>query len=145
MRALLDVNLLVALFSPSHVGFREAHEWLVSNRTAGWASCPMTVNGFVRIVTNPNAGLQIRVEEALRRLQSFCEASDHQFWATGVSLLDESLFRPAYLAGPKQIADVYLLGLAVRNGGRLATFDRRIPLNAVAGAKPHHLEVLGRV
>ena len=40
------------------------------------------------------------------------------------------------------ITDLYLLGLAVHHGGRLATFDRGIPLSAVIGAKPENLAVV---
>jgi len=43
----------------------------------------------------------------------------------------------------RQFTDVYLLGLAVRHGGKLVTFDRSIPLEAVMGAGPRHLELLG--
>ena len=34
-------------------------------------------------------------------------------------------------------------GLAVAQGGKLATLDRSIPLKAVVGAVPHHLELIG--
>jgi len=46
------------------------------------------------------------------------------------------------IAGHQKITDAYLLGLAVRNHGRLATFDRSIPLNAVHGARASHLAVI---
>jgi predicted nucleic acid-binding protein len=68
---------------------------------------------------------------------------DHHFWEDAVSLLDETLFRTANLGGHKQITDAYLLGLAVRNHGRLATFDRNIPLHAVHGAKSSHVALIG--
>ena len=38
--------------------------------------------------------------------------------------------------------DVYLLALAVAQGGRLVTFDRGISPDAVAGAQPKHLVTL---
>jgi uncharacterized protein len=44
--------------------------------------------------------------------------------------------------GPKQITDVYLLSLAVRRGGRFATFDASIPSDAVKGAQKRHLLAL---
>jgi hypothetical protein len=46
------------------------------------------------------------------------------------------------VAGHQNITDAYLLGLAVRNHGRLATFDRSIPLNAVLGARPGNLALI---
>ena len=53
-----------------------------------------------------------------------------------------ALFDHAFILGPNQITDVYLLGLAVKNGGRLVTFDRGLPLKAVRGAEARHLVVL---
>jgi hypothetical protein len=74
-----------------------------------------------------------------------CAGPDHEFWSDSVSLLDELLFRLQAIAGHRQITDVYLLGLAVRHGGRLATFDGSIPLKAVVGAGPAHIELIGGV
>ena len=68
--------------------------------------------------------------------------ADHEFWPDNISIADEELFDPAFILGPSQIADVYLLALAVKNGGRLVTFDRGIPMKAVRGAEPRHLVVL---
>ena len=75
------------------------------------------------------------------RLESFCSSGDHVFWQDSLSLRNERRFR---LAGVtyRQITDIYLLGLAVENGGRLATFDQRIPLRAVIDAGPDSLEVI---
>ena len=50
MRALLDVNLLIALLDPDQVFHERAHDWWEANRSAGWASCPLTENGVVRIM-----------------------------------------------------------------------------------------------
>ena len=46
------------------------------------------------------------------------------------------------LVSHRQLTDVYLLGLATRMGGQLATFDATIPLKAVRGATPQTLAVL---
>lgn len=45
-------------------------------------------------------------------------------------------------ASAKQLTDLYLLGLAVKHQGCFVTFDQRIPLSAVQGAKPENLVVL---
>jgi hypothetical protein len=76
------------------------------------------------------------------RLSALCAGPGHEFWSDSVSLLDESLFRPQAVSSHRQITDAYLLGLAVRRGGRLATFDRSISLKAVVGAAPAHLELI---
>lgn len=141
---LLDVNLLIALFDPAHPNHEEAHQWFRTRRKRGWATCPLTINGFVRVVSSPAyPTIEASPAEAVSRLRAFCAGADHHFWPDDLSLLDETRFRPALLQGPQQLTDVYLVALAVRNGGRLATFDRTIPWKAVAGAEARHLEALG--
>ena len=80
--------------------------------------------------------------EVTDRLRMFCSPEDHHFWPDSVSLTDESLFQLPFVLGHKNITDAYLLGLAVRNHGRLATFDRNIPLKAVRGAEPRNLVLI---
>ena len=62
-----------------------------------------------------------------------------------IALLDESLFRPSMIGGHQKITDAHLLGMAARNHGRLATFDRSIPMKAVVGAVPGNLVLIGSV
>ena len=52
------------------------------------------------------------------------------------------MFDHSRILGPNQITDVYLLALAVKNGGRLVTFDRGVPLKAVRNAQARHLVVV---
>jgi len=141
--ALLDVNVLVALFDPDHVHHELAHDWFADHRANGWATCPVTENGFVRVLANPAYGAAaIRVGDLTARLRKFCKSGGHRFWPDQVSVTDESVFRTALLSGHRQLTDVYLLGLALKNGGRLATFDRTIPVGAVVGARPDTLAVI---
>uniref|UniRef100_Q01V53 Ribonuclease VapC n=1 Tax=Solibacter usitatus (strain Ellin6076) TaxID=234267 RepID=Q01V53_SOLUE len=142
--ALLDVNVLIALFDPAHIDHVEAHRWFGLNRKRGWATCPITINGCVRILSSPGyPGINASPAEITARMQASFANVDHHFWPDSVSLLDEALFRPSMITGHKNITDVYLLGLAVRNHGRLATFDQSIPLKAVHGAAPGNLVVIG--
>lgn len=143
MIALLDVNVLVALFDPDHVHHVVAHDWLAENGESGWASCPITENGALRVLANPTLELQVSLGDLARLLQRFCERSRHQFWPDDVSLLDSSAVDVGHIRGFKQLTDAYLLALAVKHGGRLVTFDDRIPLAAVNGARQEHLQVLG--
>ena len=144
--ALLDVNVLVALHDPAHPNHEDAHRWFGRNRKRGWATCPVTVNGCVRVLSNPAyPTVTATPAEAASRLRILCAGPDHEFWSDSVSLLYESLFRLQAIMGHRQITDIYLLGLAVRHGGRLATFDRSIPLKAVVGAGPDRLELIGSV
>jgi hypothetical protein len=141
--ALLDVNLLVALFDADHVHHELAHDWFADNRAGGWATCPVTENGLIRVLCNPKYGSPEQAVPALvDRLRRFRASGHHQFWPDEVSLSDTALFRPSFARGHRQVTDVYLLGLAHRNGGRLVTFDRSIPLGAVAGAGRATLEVV---
>lgn len=142
---LLDVNVLVALFDADHVHHEAAHDWFADHREQGWATSPATENGFVRVVSNPAYGIGLRAVDAADRLRRFCASGHHHAWTDGASLLDASLFRLDHLAGHRQVSDVYLLGLTVRMGGRLATFDHAIPVEAVHGATPESLAVIGRV
>ncbi|MGI8741686.1 MAG: TA system VapC family ribonuclease toxin [Bryobacteraceae bacterium] len=142
--ALLDVNVLIALFHAAHINHLEAHRWFGANRRRGWATCPITINGCVRVLSNPRYPiLSTTPGEVMTALSNLCSAADHQFWAEDVSLLDEQLFLPARIAGHQKITDVYLLGLAVRKRGVFVTFDRSIPYKAVVGADASHLRVLG--
>jgi hypothetical protein len=144
--ALLDVNVLVALHDPAHPNHEDAHRWFGRNRKRGWATCPVTVNGCVRVLSNPAyPTVAATPAEAASRLRILCADPGHEFWSDSVSLLDEPLFRLQAIMGHRQITDIYLLGLAVRHGGRLTTFDRSIPLRAVVGAGPDRLELIGSV
>ena len=141
--ALLDVNVLVALFDPAHVHHDAAHDWFADHHTAGWATCPLTENGFLRVLSNPARGGDIvQVPDLVARLRKFRASGGHQFWPDAISLCDQRLFDASVARGHKQLTDVYLLGLAVKRGGCLATFDRSVPLGAVKGARRESLEVI---
>jgi uncharacterized protein len=143
--ALLDVNVLVALFDPDHVHHEVAHDWFADNASDGWATCPLTENGFVRVLSNPAYGAVVsRTSDLVDRLRRFCKGPQYQFWTDDISLRDETLFDPSFLMG-RQLTDIYLLGLARKHRGRLATFDRSIPLKAVVGARRELLEIVAPV
>ena len=141
MRALLDVNVLIALLQPDHIHFERAHAWW-SARSDGWASCPLTQNGFLRIVSQPSYPRPMPVARAVAELAAQIAATDHQFWPDDVSLLDGDVVDRTRLLGPKQLTDVYLLALALKHEGCLVTFDRAIPIQAVRKAQAENLVVL---
>jgi len=142
MRALLDVNVLLALLDASHVDHRRAREWISGKIQHGWASCALTQNGFVRIISQPKYPSLVSPSEAIDRLRRATSTEYHEFWPCSVSLLEERHVDPNHLHGPRQVSDIYLLALAVQSGGRLVTFDDSIPLSAAPGAGPEHLVVL---
>jgi toxin-antitoxin system PIN domain toxin len=141
-RALLDVNVLIALFNPSHVHHETAHDWFEDHRDSGWASCAITENGFLRILSHPQAAVEADRSTLFASLRTFCAGGHHEFWPDAVSLRDDRLFDPPLILSHRQLTDVYLLGLATRMGGRLATFDAGIPMNAVKGATTATLAVI---
>lgn len=141
-RALLDVNVLLALLDADHVDHARARRWLASAIGSGWASCALTQNGFVRIVSQPRYPSPVPVATAVDRLRRATSTAHHELWAGDLSLTDPEVFDPSRLHGPRQVTDAYLLALAVSRGGRLVTFDRNVPLSAVAGAGERHLVVL---
>ncbi|NJL26580.1 MAG: PIN domain-containing protein [Thermoanaerobaculia bacterium] len=137
---LLDVNVLIALLWTRHEHHAAAQRWFTEASRQGWATCNLTQLAFVRIVTNPAFSPDaIRASQAVEVLAANLEHPAHQVWEDrwGVgALLAPFLSR---LIGHRQVTDAYLLGLAVRQGGHLATFDRGIA-SLVSGS-----ELEGRV
>ena len=141
--ALLDVNVLVALFDVDHIHHELAHRWFADHRARGWASCPLTENAFLRILSSPRYGPRFTTISDLRVLIKQLRSSGyHEFWPDDISLVEDDLLRPEHMHGPQQLSDVYLLALAVWRGGRLVTLDRKIPLASVKGATREHLDVI---
>jgi uncharacterized protein len=141
-RALLDINVLLALLDSDHVDHDRARDWLNAEIRYGWASCAITQNGFVRIISQPRYPSPVSPALALGRLARASTTEHHQFWPCSVSLLDEDVIDRSRLAGPRQVTDAYLLALATHHDGRLVTFDRSVPLRAVHGAQEENLTVL---
>ncbi|MEJ2206616.1 MAG: PIN domain-containing protein [Gemmatimonadota bacterium] len=140
MTWLLDVNVLVALFDPEHVHHEAAHRWFAGARSAGWATCPLTENGLVRVVSNPAyPGRRTTVADAVSRLRQFTDSGNHVHWPDDVSLLRPDELDGSQLTGHREITDAYLLALAVRHDGALATFDRSVRTAAVPAFEPRHL------
>src|SRR3954470_19032995 len=119
--ALLDVNALVALAWDSHVHHARMREWFTTYGQAGWATCPVTESGFVRVSSNPKVlPSPIGVAAARAVLAALKTAGAHRFLADDVSLSDSDV--PGIL-GYRQVTDAHLLTLARRRGVRLVTFD----------------------
>lgn len=139
MRALLDVNVLIALLDAEHVHHHEASAWLAANVEAGWASSPMTQNGCIRVMSQPAYRSPVPAAQVALRLAAAARRPSHDFWPDDVSLLDAGRIDWSRLLGHRQVTDAYLLSLAVAHGGRLVTLDRRIGAALVPGAAPEQL------
>jgi toxin-antitoxin system PIN domain toxin len=141
-RALLDINVLLALLDSDHVDHSRAHAWLDDEFDAGWASCAITENGFVRIISQPRYPSPVSPAEAIELLARACEGGHHEFWPCCVSLLTAKIVDRSRVHGPRQVTDAYLLALAIAHDGRFVTFDQTVSLAAIHGASAEHLTVL---
>jgi len=142
---LLDVNVLIALLDPDHIQHSTAHDWFAKVGSLDWATCPIVENGAVRILGNPKypfAAGQSSPTTVASILRGLREASGHRFWPDDVSIFDDRFFALELLLHSRHITDSYLLALAVKNGGRFATFDRRLRTEVVRGGQDA-LHVIG--
>ena len=142
MRALLDVNVLIALLDSDHASHDLAINWFAKHAREGWASCPITQNGCIRIMSNPAYPNPLPVQAVIEHLADACRQDIHEFWSDEVSLLDSEIVDATRVHGPRQLTDIYLLALAVQHEGRLVTFDTGVPLTAVRKATTQNLMIL---
>lgn len=142
MRALLDVNVLIALIDQDHASHPHAMSWFRDHAKSGWASCPITQNSCLRIMSHPSYPNALVVRAVMARLAEAAASTLHEFWADDVSLLEPRVADFSRIQGPRQLTDIYLLALAAKHGGRFVTFDSSVAVDAVKGAKKSHLLVL---
>lgn len=142
MISLLDANMLIALFDAAHVHHDAAHQWLTANRGNGWATCPLTENACIRVISQPSYSGRLSVADIAGRLDRAMAAMDHHAWPDDIHLSDPQRFDHAQIHHSKHLTDIYLLGLAVHHRGRLVTFDKGISVVPVKGADSNHLLVL---
>jgi hypothetical protein len=143
MRALLDVNVLIALLDAGHVHHAAAGRWLDSHLAdgpaAGWASCPLTQNGCLRILSNRAYPRPQPVAAVAARRPEAAATPHHAFWPDDLSVLEPARFAHDRWLDSRQITDAYLLALAVHRGGVFVTLDHGIDISLVTGATPRHL------
>jgi len=141
MTFLLDVNVLIALIDAAHIHHDLAHDWFARQGARAWSTCPLTQNGVLRVVGHPQypngPGSPAAVAPLMMEL---CNHPGHAFWPDDMSLLDRTHVESERLLSSSQITDTFLLALAKSNGGKLATFDRRLVTSAVReGAASLHV------
>lgn len=133
---LLDVNVLIALIDPAHVQHDAAHDWFSRVGRKGFATCPLTENGLIRIVGHPKypnspgpPGAVLPALAALRGMEG------HRFWPDKISIADDRLFATQLLSSHSRVTDSYLLALAHAHRGRLATMDNKLATEVVHGGQ----------
>jgi toxin-antitoxin system PIN domain toxin len=123
---LLDTNVLIALAWPNHVHHSDTVAWFKAKAMTAFRTCPITQTGFIRISSNPsfkpNAPLPANAIDVLQR---FTALPGHQFWADDIQAV-EAFAEATPIATHRQVTDAYLLSLAIRHDGVLATWDRGI-------------------
>ena len=129
-RYLLDVNVLIALSEPEHVGHSVAVRWYQRIGETSFLLCPVTEAGFVRLTASPLVGGR-SIKEALAMLRAMQNLPNCAHLALDQSWLELVAPFTARLHGYRQVTDALLLGLAIRTGSILVTLDRRI--EALAG------------
>ena len=142
MRALLDVNVLIALLDADHSLHSRATAWFANHVRSGWASCPITQNGCIRIMSHPGYPNALSVGAVMERLTQANASTFHEFWPDDVSLLDVKVADATRIHGPRQLTDLYLLALAVRHEGQFVTFDKSVAIDAIRGSQKKHLLTL---
>ena len=138
-RWLLDVNVLIAILDPKHAHHQLALEWFIRQGVHAWATCPFTESGVTRILSSPQyVNVRFSPRDAAEILLSLKNrfAATHQFWPASLSIHDDC-FAIGRLTGSKQITDMYLLGLAAKYSGSLATLDQRLDWQTIRNQSPN--------
>ena len=125
---LLDVNILLALADPDHVHHSRAESFFLAHQTEGWATCPLTENGFVRILGASSYPKSPGVETASIILRQLCSQDGHRFWPDDLSLRSMN-----NLPLSKHLTDHYLLSLAIYRQGKFVSLDSRIKAALIPG------------
>lgn len=129
---LLDVNILIPLIDTAHTNAAAIHRWFEAHQADGWATCPMTENGLLRIVSSPSyPGKSTPAADLALLLEELCATGSHHFWPDDISLRHVLTSNSEVISS--QLADLYLLALAVEHGGKFATIDRKIPAKLIPG------------
>lgn len=124
---LLDTNVLIALLWPPHAQHDIAHRWFARHRSKKWITCPLTEGGFVRIVSNPAFSRDaVTPRDAIGLLSANTRAADHVFWPIDFPVGDTAAATGTRIVGHQQVTDAYLLALAIKRGGILATLDQSL-------------------
>lgn len=124
---LLDVNVLMAISWPDNANHAAAQRWFAEHMKAGWATCPMTQSAFVRLSSNRSVTENaLHPSAAITLLERHSQNPYHEFWNANLTFTDAVAPFRERIIGHQQIADAYLLGLAMRKKARLVTFDKAI-------------------
>ena len=134
---LLDINILIAVADPDHEHHVKAEAFFLANHKVGWATCPLTENGFVRILGHVNYPKGPgSTDAACAILKQLCAQDGHRFWPD-----DLSLRATINLPTSKHLTDHYLLSLAMHRQGKLVSLDRHINASLIPGGASAYIVI----
>ena len=116
---LLDGNVLIALYIDDHPHHARVLNWFGSIKgVAEFATCPVTEGTLIRL--HMRHARDKSAAAAWRALGNCHSLEGHQFWLDNFSYAE---VRPEHLRGHRQVTDAWLVELARRRMGKLATLD----------------------
>ena len=126
MKALLDVNVLVALAWEKHLFHSAANRWMEKYERMGWATCAITQIGFIRLSSQTSIfGDQAKTpEEARLLLAQYISRENHVYFSELPSATDSQEL--SKIMGPNKVTDAYLVSVARFHHSRFVTFDQRL-------------------
>jgi len=141
-RYLLDLNVVVALTDDEHEHWESAQRWFSTLRGESWGTCPLTDAGYIRLATSPAARIGSgSFTTAAAVLSDLARRPGYGFWPITDGWVKLTAPFASRIFGHQQVTDAYLLGMAIKEGGVLVTFDRGIKY--LAGAQfANHVLVL---
>lgn len=134
---------MVALAWPSHIHHAAALRWFETHHQRGWATCPLTESGFVRVSSNPKVTSEAQTPaEAISLLRQLTGLAGHEFWDDKISIARSDDVDSARVVGYRQVTDAHLLALARDHAGVLVTFDASLPAVCSREVAAEHITVL---
>ena len=140
-----DINVLVGMFDENHPHHEISQNWFLRASLTGWALCPLTISGFLRVISRPSYSPVTTMSAASDYLNTLIDEHHvtYHYWLDEISLINNSLFDISRLRGYRQLTDLHLLGIAHRNGGTFVTFDGGLSdtFTAVRNPSPQLLRI----
>ena len=140
---LLDVNVLLALSWPGHQFHAQVQRWFGRSAAKGWATCPITQAGFVRIISNPAfSSRAVSPAEAIDASRVTMRHPAHQFWADDIPVTDALAALGIRISGHSANHRCLSFGVSGESQRKLATLDKKLAEWAEASGKGLWVDVI---
>ena len=101
MRALLDINVLLALLDRDLIHHQQSRRWLERVGYRGWASCAISQNGSIRILSQSSYPSPVSLRKAVKLLSTATSDASHVFWPCEISILNDKIFDHSRIHEPR--------------------------------------------